>query len=147
MTLPTYHFDLFKLRPATDADDEISARWIAADPYHDGTRPEFWRTQAPGINSFLLVDAEGPVFFFRIQLTKHAGQLKIYIQFAPTAEVAKERTIKGLTQGMAWFEKFARDSSFTELVTDSKNSALIHFLQSRLGFIQATRGDQLTKSI
>ena len=66
MSLPTFTFDHYTLRPAIVADLPMAKRWNDADPDHkDRTPALFWITQTNETNSFVLEDAQGVVFFSR----------------------------------------------------------------------------------
>jgi len=61
----------YLLRPAGNGahleDLELAVRWTAADPDHAGrVEPGFWLEQRLGRDSYMLEDAGGPLFFFKL---------------------------------------------------------------------------------
>lgn len=141
--LPKFRFDGYELTPATEEDLPLATRWVQTDMFHRNLDPEFWTRQLPGINCYLLRDSEGPVFFFRMQLTAVTHELCTYIQFGPRNEVSRERTTKGMTDGMRWLEDMARSCGFNRLVFSSKNISLVLFARRTLGFDSKKEGDQI----
>lgn len=67
--LNTLRFKGFMLRPAGLDDYKLADDWVAADKDHAGKiDPLFWLEQRPGVDSVLMLDDEGPVFFFKCAL-------------------------------------------------------------------------------
>jgi hypothetical protein len=65
----TFKFGEFFLRPAGEQDRALAERWTAADPDHAGViDPNFWLENKLGRDGFLLSDASGPVFFFKMHI-------------------------------------------------------------------------------
>jgi hypothetical protein len=134
------------LRPAgTDGnweqDLELARAWVAADPDHAGkVLPEFWLEQKLDRDSFLLRDAIGPIYFFKMHLANKWQQgdpgnlmlpaVRIFLQFAPE----KNRISKALIAGTAWLERMLKQGPMKEYYFDSQNESLIRFSQKRLGF-------------
>jgi hypothetical protein len=153
--LSTLRFSGYTIRPANlphtvtadkklyaDRDLRLAIEWTAADPYHRGKiDPEFWLEQRPGMDSVLVEDSQGPVFFFKAQLldqtARNRGPIaQIFIQFMPCAtEEDRERTRQALMEGMAWLEPVLRQSGVEEIFFDTRQLKLIAFCQKRLGFI------------
>lgn len=68
-------FKGFSLRPAGEADLPLAERWTAWDPDHAGKiAPKFWLEQRMGVDSVLVHDGKGPVFFFKVRLLVKPGQ-------------------------------------------------------------------------
>lgn len=137
----TYYFDEYALVPTVEADSQLAELWIQSDPFHAGLVPQFWMVQAPGINSYRLEDAKGSIFFFRMQLTRLRGEMKVYIQFAPETAVLRDRTRQALMQGMLWLQGMLAECGFSRLTFESKNPSLVLFAKRRLKFNVAREGD------
>lgn len=134
-----FKFDWFTLRPTVLDDFLLATRWNDADVYHRGVLfGEFWLQQGEIKQSFLLVDPQGPVFFFKMEFLPKGehGELEMYIQFGPADEVSHRRTIRGLVAGLAWLEKRVLQQGFKEIYSSSKNPALIAFCKRRLGAVE-----------
>lgn len=133
--LPPFHFDGYTLRLAVTTQDlPLAALWTAADPDHADMIPWFWMRQSPDINSFVLEDSEGPLFFFRMQIM-NVTEIEVHIQFGPgDALPARARLMNALLAGFAWLENRLAQVGFRTMFFYSKNPALIHFCQKRMGF-------------
>lgn len=117
------------------ADLPLAAAWTDADPEHSKTTlPQFWIEQDTRINSFVLEDEQGPVFFFRMVRHKHGVEIEIHIQFAPENIVSRQRTMDALTIGFEWLAKRLVSLGFKILYFHSRSQRLIYFCQKRLGF-------------
>ena len=68
MELPTHQFGDYTLRPATAEDLPLAVAWNAADPDHrwEAEQAGYWVEQQPYVNAYVLCDATGPLFFFRM---------------------------------------------------------------------------------
>jgi hypothetical protein len=68
MELPTHQFGDYTLRPATAEDLPLAVAWNAADPDHrwEAEQKWYWVEQQPYVNAYVLCDATGPLFFFRM---------------------------------------------------------------------------------
>jgi hypothetical protein len=131
--MPTFRFQGFTLRPAIDSDLEIAKAWTEADPDHRGiTKPEFWLENVGNANSFLLEDAFGPVFLFRMDVK--GNEVAAHIQFPPDEPATRRRVMQGLTLGFAWLEKILSGQRYKTLFFNSTSIPLINFCQKRLGF-------------
>ena len=138
--LNTLRFSGYTLRPAVRKDWRRAVQWTAADPDHAGKiNPEFWLEQRPGMDSVMVEDSQGPVFFFKTQLliTKEKRiTAQVFIQFMPRETVEDgNRTRQALTEGMAWLEPVLQQSGAEEIFFTSRQLKLIAFCQKRLGFI------------
>ena len=124
----TYTFGPYQLRPATPEDEELARAATAADPEHAGIiSPTFWLEQDRGVDCYVLTDAEGPVFFFRMQRVA-----RLFIQFMPGVTPARNRKV--LTEGMGWLDVALRAASVTELIFDSTSRLLRLFVSGKLQF-------------
>jgi hypothetical protein len=143
--LNTLHFKGFTLRPAGEADRRLAEQWTAQDAEHAGKiDPGFWLEQRLGVDSVLVLDGKGPVFFFKAAMydKKKAGEMgpgkrvaQVFIQFMPRAtEEDRERTRTALTLGMQWLEPVLEQGGAEEIFFDSGNEKLIAFCVKRLGF-------------
>lgn len=129
-----YRFGKYILRPATDADLATAETWVCADPWHaTTTEPEFFLSHEKGIESFVLEDPDGPVFFFRMTRT-----IRLDIQFPPDDEQPTdrphERTREALIQGVEWLAGSLALAGIHQLIFDSVNPLLIRSAERRLGF-------------
>jgi hypothetical protein len=138
--LNTLQFKGYTLRPAGREDYPLAAKWTAADPEHaDDTDPAFWLEQKMGVDSVLVLDGEGPVFFFKAVMwlgPKMAeARAQVFIQFMPCAtEEDRERTRNALVLGMEWLEPVLAMGGAREIFFDSREAKLIAFCVKRLGF-------------
>jgi hypothetical protein len=129
-----YKFGKYKLRPATDADTLMAARWVSADPWHaTTTKPDFFLSKEKGIESYVLEDETGPVFFFRMMRV-----VRLDIQFMPEAEDAEhERTRDGLIEGVNWLTAALAIGGVHQIMFQSENPLLIRSAEKRLGFTRS----------
>lgn len=151
---PFMHFGKYKLFAAEPSDYATAKAWTDADPFHAGrVDPSFWLKRAPGIESYLLYDETGPVYFARLQRIYHehaepspdeklippviyAG-LELHIQFAPPSQVSTHRTAQALNDGLEWLIKTLTTDDRTALMRfDSQHSRLTAFACERLGFVE-----------
>jgi hypothetical protein len=163
--LSTLRFSAYTLRPAWEEDRMLAEQWTARDEDHAGKiDPAFWLEQQPGIDSVVVEDSQGPVFFFktRLMIVKIIDQnplpiqlvglsqetieevrppvmkiiAEVFIQFMPCAtEEDRERTRQALMEGTAWLAPVLEQSGAEEMFFDSRQPKLIAFCQKRLGFI------------
>jgi hypothetical protein len=129
----TYHFREYTLRPATEADRDLATTWTAADPWHANTTPpDFWLDQAIGLESYILEDAEGPVFFFRM-----TRAVRLDIQFPPEDphDDMRKRVRDGLREGFGWLAAVLALSGVHQVIFKSENPELIRSAEKRLGFV------------
>jgi hypothetical protein len=137
--IETFSFSGFTLRPAIPKDRTLAAAWTLADPFHKArVNPNFWLEQAFGKDSYLLSDARGPVFFFKLERLSEE-KVECHIQFMPAnLPDARERTRAGLIQGFEWIERVLGMNSVRSLVFNGDNPELIRFAKKRLGFTGET---------
>ncbi len=118
--------DELTLRPVTEDDHAMLAAWIEADPEHRGVSTvEFF---AKGRDCWVLMDAEGPVFFLKL-----TQAIRMDVQFAPGAGMRK-RTRDGLHQGFPPLGALLAAKGFREALFDSRNEQLRRSLEKRLSF-------------
>jgi hypothetical protein len=150
--LAVFHFHGFILQTAQPNDNfwKIAKAWTEADPDHGGvTSPSFWFEQDAGIESYVLEDSAGVVFFFKMVRKKDAVEL--HIQFPPTPrdpEESKAQSIRiasALTLGLGWIEKVLASRGVSRLFFTSKSQKLIRFCEKRLKFTRD--GERLEKPI
>ena len=136
-----FQFLNFSLRPCTEDDIELARAWTAADPAHAGIiAPAYWLQQDIGVDSYLLADEHGPLFFFQMRRA-----VRLLIQFAPETEVDPTRTRSGLELGVKWLSMALGACSVTELIFDSTSKLLRRFVTGKLGFY--SKVDTLTKNV
>lgn len=144
--MPTFKFDKYTLRPAEgEADLALAAAWMEADRWHRGQfKPEFWLEQSATVNSFVLEDEAGPIFFFKTRLPELRAPVgpkgvDLYIQFEPMDVLAgapvRWRTMVALEKGFAWLKKKLGGVGYDSVYFESKNPKLIEFCERRLGFV------------
>lgn len=140
--MATFQFSGFTLQTARPGDNhwKIARAWTQADPSHrDTTSPSFWFEQEDGIESYVLEDRGGVVFFFKMMRRPNA-EVELHIQFPPKLEDAekdaeqRDRVMRGLTLGLQWIEKVLASREVSRLFFSSKSPSLIRFSQKRLGF-------------
>lgn len=126
----------FTLRTTEETDFALAQEWNAADPWHrHTTQPEFWLDNNAGADSYLLEDAIGPVFFFKLMQTNQPAELEMHIQFSPDKGPGMGlRTIRGLVTGFAWLERRLSGLGYEAVYFDSKSPTLINFCKSHLRF-------------
>lgn len=141
--LASFTFQGFTLRPTRYDDRDLAEEWNAADPDHcNTTDPDFWLEQRPGIESYLLEDAAGPIFFFKME-RRAADQVEVHIQFPPGDRNNKVRILAGLSSGYEWLERILILHAVRTVTFTSQSPSLIAFCERRLGFIE--QGGRLWK--
>lgn len=131
--MPTFRFQGYTLRPALSCDYGLARLWTQIDPDHQHkTLPEFWLTQGATVNSFVLEDSFGPLFFFRMDV--EAEQVAIHIQFPPDDRATRRRLMQGMSIGFTWLEKRLGLMGFQTVYFNSNNPRLIAFCSKRFGF-------------
>ena len=138
--LATFSFQGYTLRPAIGKDRKEAAEWTKADPDHRDTTPaDFWIEQGMGIESYVLDDRFGSVFFLKLVRQIH-HEIEIHIQFPPKPETAtaaaeqRERVVNGLILGFEWLERVLILREVRAVFFTSKRPTLIRFAKKRLGF-------------
>lgn len=136
--ITTFQFGKYTLRPPGEGDIKLAVEWTEKDPFHRlTTLPKFWMEQTKFIDSYLLLDNEGPVFFIRIDQSLDAACL--HIQFMPMmTHKESQRTMLALMRGLEWLERILVGNAIKTLFFDSENSNLIRFSVTRLGFTQTS---------
>jgi hypothetical protein len=132
----------FTIKPARRLEAnyfDIARAWTEADAEHRETTPaEFWFEQDLGVESYVMEDRYGVVFFFKLMRLR--DQVELHIQFSPMAgdapQEAERRTriINGLTKGLQLVERALASRNVTAVFFTSKSPALIRFCTKRLGF-------------
>lgn len=123
-------------------DYRLACAWTKADPYHRQTTPgSFWVQQGIGIESYVMEDRYGIVFFFKLERASKE-EIEVHIQFAPAPEEAnaradlKDRTMRGLMLGFEWLERILAQKGITALFFTSQSRGLILFAKRHLGFVE-----------
>jgi hypothetical protein len=111
------------IRPVTDNDREMIAGWIAKEPSHSESSPDFYFE--PGTKSVVYEDTEGPVFIVR-----YSSALVVDMDFA---DVEKERIRQALTNEFPPVAAQAKEQGFKHVFFDSVSTPLIRFCE-RMGF-------------
>lgn len=147
--IETFRFCGLTLRPAgvEHSDVLVAAEWTDADPDHrEKVLATFWIEQQLGVDSYLLLDADGPVFFFRAELPPSRISATIHVQFPPTRPVTpnkeevnacsknRERVRRGMLEGLPWLERMLRQVGVREITFESEDRPLIGFAVRELGF-------------
>lgn len=102
MELPTYHFDTYTLRPATMLDALLAMEWTAADPFHawEAAQPDYWIEQKFGINTYVVEDVYGPVFFFKmVRVTNPCSNCGEFLPLQQWGDVVRHNCIVGVHVG------------------------------------------------
>ena len=105
------------IRPVTDDDREMIAGWIANEPAHKASRPDYYFE--PGTKSVIYEDTEGPIFVVR-----YSSALRVDIDFA---NVEKERIRQALKNEFPAVAEQARSQGFKHIVFDSVSKTLVAF--------------------
>jgi hypothetical protein len=120
------------LRMVTEKDEPLLRQWIEADPDHKETSSvEFFSTQSPIEECYVLEDQAGPLFFL-----KTTRAIRLDIQFGPP--IMRERMRKGLQQGFPWLETMLGMRNFGEVMFATQNPELARSMEKRLGFRRST---------
>lgn len=98
--------------------------------------PDYWIDQNSQVNSYVLEDSIGILFFVRS--TRHMGnEIEITLQFdRQCGMVSKTRVMKGMEVGFEWMKKALPMNGFKAMYFVSKNQDLILFTERRLGFVK-----------
>lgn len=135
--MPSFQFGEYNLRPAVERDLPLAQAWNSADPDHGWElgQERYWIENTKTVNSFVLEDAQGPVFFFRAIRLAGADWIEISLQFDRQAQPAPLwRMMNGMTAGLRWLEKMLPANGVNAIYFSSKSERLIRFAIARLGF-------------
>jgi hypothetical protein len=133
-----YKFDGYTFRPATPDDKPLARLWNMMDPDHkwEMQYPDYWIDQNNVVNSYVLQDAIGILFFVK-SIRHTSDEIEISLQFdRECGIVSKARVVRGLDAGFAWLKKALPMNGFTTLYFMSKNEDLIGFTEKRMGFVK-----------
>jgi hypothetical protein len=137
-SLPVYKFGGYTFRPATAGDHPLARLWNMMDPEHkwEMQYPNYWIEQTNQVNSYVLEDAIGILFFVKsIQHTDN--EIEITLQFdRECGIVSKARVVRGLEAGFDWLKEALPMNGFKSLYFVSENEDLILFTEKRLGFVK-----------
>jgi hypothetical protein len=146
--MPSFQFEGYILRPAHESDLPMAREWNAADPDHawELTQDRFWIEQGRRggtlINSFLLWDEQGPVFFFRAEVPAGARSVEVSIQFNRSDRPTPLwRTMNGMLVGERWLRGMLAKNGIRTIFFNSKSPRLIRFAQHRLEFREVWNED------
>jgi hypothetical protein len=112
------------LRTLDENDKALLAEWIAAEPDHSNSTPDFYYT--PGTKTILYSDEQGPVCVVR-----YSSSLRLDMDFAPGID--KSRIKEAMKSQLPEIAEQAKSQGFSEIVFDSVAKPLINFCQY-LGF-------------
>ncbi len=137
-----YRFGPYTLRMATAEDAALAEKWIQADPFHrERVSADFFTKEEPGVGCYVLLDHDGPIFFFRTE-----NAVRVHIQFAdPGLPSSRERNRDALRDGMDWLALQLAARSIYEILFDSNNPILRRMTEKRLSFVAAP--DDLRRSL
>lgn len=128
-----YRFGAYTLRMATEADRDLLAGWIAADPFHRGKiEPDFFLKEEPGVGCYILLDGDGPLFFFRTE-----NSVRVHIQFGGASAEDRARNRNAMNDGMDWLSLQLAAKSIFEMTFDSGNPLLRSMARRRMRFVEA----------
>jgi hypothetical protein len=136
--LPVYQFDGYTFRPATLDDKPLSRMWNLMDPEHkwELQYPDYWVDQNNQVNSYVLEDAIGILFFVK-SIRQADNEIEISLQFdRECGTVSRARVVRGLEAGFGWLKKALPMNGFKTLYFFSKNEDLVLFTEKRLGFVK-----------
>lgn len=157
--IETFSFGPYTLRPAgrDPGDLQLAQVWTSADRDHAGrVLPGFWLEQKLGRDSYILLDYNGPLFFFKLiqyvePITNGKPMCEIHIQFPPapgqaeTQPLQRERLAMALHEGLQWLERVLIGNRIGEIFFDSSSDPLVAFCIKRLGFV--LEGGKLRKRL
>jgi hypothetical protein len=135
---PSYRFDGFLFRPAVPEDLPLARAWNREDADHDWEeqQPLYWIEQNERVNSYVLEDRMGIVFFVK-SIRQHIDQIEISLQFDRSRmTVSRHRAMRGMMTGMEWLKKALPLNGFRAVYFLSKNPELIAFAENALGFVR-----------
>jgi hypothetical protein len=150
----SYRFHQFLLRPAGSVatDALLAKQWTKADQWHSSTvDPRFWLEQGSDRDSYILIDKEGPVFFWKGILIQGTHQMEMHIQFPPLPADRVERhhirhrIAAGMLVGLLWLEGMLFKTGVEEVYFDSPNPSLAEFCTHHMKFTQ--EGQRLRKRL
>jgi hypothetical protein len=134
--LPTYQFDGYTFRPATETDLPLAQRWNAVDKDHtwEAQFPRYWIEQNNQVNSYVFEDAKGIVFFVR-SIRHTGGEIEITLQFDRRYQkVSALRASLAMIKGFGWIKKALPLNGFSAVYFVSKSKTLGDFAENILGF-------------
>ncbi len=105
------------IRPVTDSDREMIAGWIAREPAHKESTPDFYFQD--NTKSVIYEDNSGPIFIVR-----YSSALRIDMDFA---DVEKERIRQALKNEFPSVATEAKNQGFREVVFNSLSKTLVAF--------------------
>jgi hypothetical protein len=112
------------IRPVEDSDREMIAGWIAREPSHSQSTPEFYFE--PGTKSVLYSDDAGPVLVVR-----YSTAIRCDVDF--NKDAGKDRIRRVLKEEFPGVAEQAKSQGFIEIVYNSTSKTLIAFTRL-LGF-------------
>lgn len=137
-TLPTYRFDGYLYRPAVLEDLRLAQAWNRADDEHawEADYPLYWIEQNNRVNSYVLEDVMGIVFFVK-SIRQPDDQIEITLQFDRSGRrVSRRRAMEGMRVGFEWLKEALPANGFKAVYFVSKNPQLGAFAVKSLGFSQ-----------
>jgi hypothetical protein len=105
------------IRPVEDSDREMIAGWIAREPSHSASSPNFYFE--PRTTSLVYEDDRGPVC-----IARYSSALRVDMDFA---DVEKERIRQALKNEFPAIANQAKDQGFREVIFDSVSKTLVGF--------------------
>ena len=116
------------IRPVTENDRDLIAGWIANEPAHKASSPDYYFE--PNTKSVIYEDDDGGIL-----VAKFTPVIRLDLDFNPNA--GKMRIAKTMLREVPDLAKQAESQGFHEFVFDSKSPDLIKFCQ-KLGFEAVT---------
>jgi hypothetical protein len=126
-----FQFGPYCVREATIEDHDLIAQWIARDPEHVAKQiqPEFFYRNEPGVGCYLLLDAQGPIYFWRT-----SNVVRLDSQFGPSdTPEQRERNREALVSGMDWLAGQCGTRGATEILFESVAPLLRRLAIQRMG--------------
>ena len=160
---PLFQFQGFEMYAARREDLWLAMLWTGMDEHHrDKIDPLFWVEASAGVETYLMADRSGFVFFFRLnrcvmcvgdESVPHQ-MVRVHIQFAPvkptdppacvplTTEARRKaampvdrvRTMRALVLGCEWMQRAMEPLGISALCFESESPTLIRFCQKHMGF-------------
>jgi hypothetical protein len=136
-----FEFAGLRVRRSGREDLELAQVWTEADPAHATDSPTFWILQSELVQSYLVGDADGPLYFFTGQLNPDVA-LDLHVQFAPAGlyrtlenqHALRGRTMRALIESTRWLEE--RMAGVVPVIRfATRNPQLARFCVKRMGFV------------
>lgn len=135
MNLPSYKIGAYNFRPAVPHDGLLAEAWNDDDPDHDweGEQDGYWTEQDEHVNSYVLEDWIGIVFF--LKMIRTGTDLEVSMQFPPRNHTNFDiRTARAMSVGFEWLLRALTNNSIDRIFFSSRNQTVIDIATKQWGF-------------